>query len=399
MENAIIITLCVLLIISYLFDLTFIKTKIPSVILLLFLGWLVKQITTLLRIQIPDLSPALPILGTVGLILIVLEGSLELKLEASKAKMILSSFLGALLPMVLLIFLLAYLMSTVFGYDFWDSVLSSIPLCVISSAIAIPSVRNFPPTQKEFVIYESSFSDIIGVLIFNFFVVNRSIGIPALIEVSLQFVMMFLVSVVATFSLATLLRRIEHHVKFVPVVLLIVLIYAISKFFHLPALVFILIFGLILSNIEDFKYIKFLQRFCTFEIQSEVKKFMDLIAEGTFLVRSLFFLLFGYFIETSELVNIVTLPWALAIVLIIFLLRAVQLKILRLPLQPLIFVAPRGLITILLFLSIEPTRLVPFVNKSLVIQIIILTSLILMFGSMITKTETIEEKEVVNESI
>ncbi|MFN3270337.1 MAG: sodium:proton antiporter [Candidatus Kapaibacteriota bacterium] len=295
MENAIIITLCVLLIISYLFDLTFIKTKIPSVILLLFLGWLVKQITTLLRIQIPDLSPALPILGTVGLILIVLEGSLELKLEASKAKMILSSFLGALLPMVLLIFLLAYLMSTVFGYDFWDSVLSSIPLCVISSAIAIPSVRNFPPTQKEFVIYESSFSDIIGVLIFNFFVVNRSIGIPALIEVSLQFVMMFLVSVVATFSLATLLRRIEHHVKFVPVVLLIVLIYAISKFFHLPALVFILIFGLILSNIEDFKYIKFLQRFCTFEIQSEVKKFMDLIAEGTFLVRSLFFLLFGYF--------------------------------------------------------------------------------------------------------
>lgn len=388
-----------LLIISYLFDLTFIKTKIPSVILLLFLGWLVKQITTLLRIQIPDLSPALPILGTVGLILIVLEGSLELKLEASKAKMILSSFLGALLPVVLLIFLLAYLMSTVFGYDFWDSVLSSIPLCVISSAIAIPSVRNFPPTQKEFVIYESSFSDIIGVLIFNFFVVNRSIGIPALIEVSLQFVIMFLVSVVATFSLATLLRRIEHHVKFVPVVLLIVLIYAISKFFHLPALVFILIFGLILSNIEDFKHIKFLQRFCTFEIQSEVKKFMDLIAEGTFLVRSLFFLLFGYFIETSELVNIVTLPWALAIVLLIFLLRAVQLKILRLPLQPLLFVAPRGLITILLFLSIEPTRLVPFVNKSLVIQIIILTSLILMFGSMITKTETIEEKEVVNESI
>ncbi|ROL57295.1 sodium:proton antiporter [Bacteroidetes/Chlorobi group bacterium Naka2016] len=399
MENAIIITLCVLLIISYLFDLTFMKTKIPSVILLLFLGWLVKQITTLLRIQIPDLSPALPILGTVGLILIVLEGSLELKLESSKAKMILSSFLGALLPMVLLIFLLAYLMSTVFGYDFWDSVLSSIPLCVISSAIAIPSVRNFPPTQKEFVIYESSFSDIIGVLIFNFFVVNRSIGIPALIEVSLQFVIMFLVSVVATFSLATLLRRIEHHVKFVPVVLLIVLIYAVSKFFHLPALVFILIFGLILSNIEDFKNIKFLQRFCTFEIQSEVKKFMDLIAEGTFLVRSLFFLLFGYFIETSELVNIVTLPWALAIVLLIFLLRAVQLKILRLPLQPLIFVAPRGLITILLFLSIEPTRLVPFVNKSLVIQIIILTSLILMFGSMITKTETIEEKEVVNESI
>lgn len=75
----IIITFCVLLLIAYVFDLTASKTKVPSVILLLLLGWAVKQITVGLTIQLPDFSPVLPLLGTVGLILIVLEGSLELE--------------------------------------------------------------------------------------------------------------------------------------------------------------------------------------------------------------------------------------------------------------------------------------------------------------------------------
>ena len=79
MTTTIIITFCVLLLIAYVFDLTSSKTKIPSVILLLLLGWSVRQLTVLLDIHLPDFSPILPVLGTVGLILIVLEGSLELE--------------------------------------------------------------------------------------------------------------------------------------------------------------------------------------------------------------------------------------------------------------------------------------------------------------------------------
>jgi Kef-type K+ transport system membrane component KefB len=39
----IIISLCLLLLIAYLFDLTAARTKIPSVILLLLLGWMVRE--------------------------------------------------------------------------------------------------------------------------------------------------------------------------------------------------------------------------------------------------------------------------------------------------------------------------------------------------------------------
>jgi len=85
MTAAIIITICTLLLLAYVFDLTSAKTKVPSVILLLLLGFAMRQLTQLLEINIPSLTPLLPILGTVGLILIVLEGSLELEFNKSKA--------------------------------------------------------------------------------------------------------------------------------------------------------------------------------------------------------------------------------------------------------------------------------------------------------------------------
>src|SRR5690554_8015530 len=84
MTNTFIIAFCVLIIIAYIFDLTTSKTKIPSVILLLISGWGLQQFTDIFNINVPNLSGLLPILGTIGLIVIVLEGSLELEFNKSK---------------------------------------------------------------------------------------------------------------------------------------------------------------------------------------------------------------------------------------------------------------------------------------------------------------------------
>ncbi|MGB5158880.1 hypothetical protein [Desulfobacterium sp. N47] len=104
----IIITICALLIFAYIFDITSSKTKMPSVILLLILGWLVRQGVNLFEFSIPDLSPLLPALGTICLILIVLEGSLELELNQSKYTIIGKTSIIALLPMLFMSFCLAY---------------------------------------------------------------------------------------------------------------------------------------------------------------------------------------------------------------------------------------------------------------------------------------------------
>ncbi len=383
MTSTIIIILCTLLLIAYIFDLTASKTRIPSVILLLFLGWLVRQLAQAFDFAIPDLTVLLPLFGTIGLILIVLEGSLELELNKAKAGIIGKSTIAALLPMLALAFLLAYAFQYFqAGLSLKDALTNAVPLCVISSSIAIPSAKYLSRTNREFITYESSLSDIFGVIFFNFIALTALNQSHTIGESALQLIIMIAVSFVATILLAFILSKIDHHIKFVPIILLVLLIYAIAKYFHLPALIFILIFGLFLGNLDELKRFKWISKLKPTELNKEVHKFKELITEATFLIRTLFFLLFGYLIETAEILNTGTFLWAAVIVVAIFIIRAIQFKLSGIELFPMLFIAPRGLINILLFLSIVPAQQIPLVNKSLLVQIILLTAFVMMFGIM-----------------
>jgi len=382
MASTIIISFCTLLLIAYLFDLSAAKTKIPSVILLLLLGWLLHQLTAFLDLHLPDFSGFLPILGSIGLILIVLEGSLELNLSKSKIGLIRKSFFGALLTMFVLTIVLSFLFHYLGGYSFRSCVTNAIPFSVISSAIAIPSVRNISLSKKEFVIYESSLSDILGVVFFNFIALNLDYGFITFGKFGIQLIIIIVISFIATIGLTILLRKIEHHIKFIPIILMIILIYTLLEIYNLPSLIFILTFGLFIGNLYKFKKFKWIKKLHPEELKIEDQKFKEITVEMAFLVRALFFILFGFLLQTSEIINTDTLLLSGGIVVIIFVFRILQLKISQLPLNPLLFVAPRGLITILLFLSIVPAQRVLLVNKSLIVQVIILTALVMMFGLM-----------------
>ncbi|MBK6378458.1 MAG: sodium:proton antiporter [Chitinophagaceae bacterium] len=402
MTSAIIITICTLLLIAYIFDLTSSKTKIPSVILLLLLGWGVRQLSVALDINIPDLSRLLPIFGTIGLILIVLEGSLELELNKSKISVIKKSFIAALLPILAMSFLLAFAFQYFqTGLSLRDALTNAVPFCVISSAIAIPSVKYLSAANREFITYESSLSDIFGVIFFNFIALTELNKSHTALESGLQLLIMIGVSFFATILLAFLLSKIDHHIKFVPIVLLILLIYAIAKLYHLPALIFILIFGLFLGNLDELKRFKWINKLKPDELNVEVHKFKELITEGTFLIRTVFFLLFGYLIETAEIINSDNFLWAAGIVAVALIIRAIQFKITKIPMFPMLFIAPRGLINILLFLSIVPAQQIPLVNKSLILQVVLLSALVMMIGLVATgkKKETLTEETKTDEPV
>lgn len=380
MTGAIIITLCVLLLLSYIFDITASKTKLPSVILLLILGWAIRELTTMFHIAIPNLSPVLPLLGTIGLILIVLEGSLELEFKRSRLPIIIKSSLKAILSIVVL----SMAIGAAFYYfnhaDFRICLINAIPFAIISSAIAIPSSKNLSAENREFVIYESSISDIFGVVLFNFLLFNDNIGLNAVSSFFFQIILIILLSFLATFGLLLLLRQLKHHVKYTPIVLLIILLYTISKELHLPALIFILALGLILANIEKLAHFSIIQKLQPDILKLEVIRFKELTIEMTFLIRSLFFLLFGFLIETAKLFDPSTIIWAIGIVGMIYIVRWALLKIFNLPHHPLLYIAPRGLITILLFFSIPDIYALPLVSDSMITQVIILTALIMMLG-------------------
>ncbi len=296
-----------------------------------------------------------------------------------------------MLPLLIISFGIAYYLNYVEHLPLKLALTNAIPLGIISSAIAIPSARNLLNNQKEFITYESSLSDIFGVIFFNFITLNDNIGSQTFGIFLLELLMMLSISFVATLLLAGFLNKIKHHIKFVPMIILVLLIYSISKLFHLPALIFILIFGLFIGNIDELRHYKFIQKFHPINFRNDVHKFREITTELAFLIRALFFMLFGFLIDIKDVLNSDTILFAIAITFGIFLVRFIVLKIFKLQVNPLVFIAPRGLITILLFLSIPLTQQIEQIDKSLIIQIIILTALIMMIGLMRYKKPEIEK--------
>ena len=253
----ILFVLPLLIIFSYLFDAFSRKTKFPSVILLMFTGIVVRVISNAYGIEkLGFLDDLIPVLGTVGLILIVLEGALELEIKREKLFLILKGFLAALVLLILNIVALQWVFAHVFQMNTQLAILSAIPLAIISSAVAIPSAASFLNQDREFVVYESTFSDILGIMIFNYalrqFETDQAlIGVTPMVSLFLQIIGVIVISLAITYVLFKLLREIDHHVKFFLILALLILVYAFGKLFHLPALVTIFIFGIFLSNVKS----------------------------------------------------------------------------------------------------------------------------------------------------
>lgn len=401
MAETVIIAICVLLLISYFFDITTKYTKIPSVILLLGIGWIINQVSGLSGFNIPDLNIILPILGTLGLILIVLEGSLELELNRSKKKLVTRTLFISSASVLVMSFISAAWLYYEWDLGFRESLINVIPFCIISSSIAIPSAINLGSSKREFIIYESSLSDIVGVVFFNFATFGTAITLSGGFHFIGQFLLMIVISVVASLILAILLGKIDHHIKYGPIIISIILIYEISKIYHLPALIFILFFGLVLGNIDELRSVKFFKNVRFTRLTKEVSLFKDVVIEATFVVRSLFFLVLGFVLETDDIINVESLQWSLSIVALIFVIRYILLKITKMDIQPLVFIAPRGLITILLFLAIAPVDKIPFLNQSIIIQVILITTIVMMVGLIVSnkKDNKIEPKAKPEDSI
>jgi cell volume regulation protein A len=68
--------------------------------------------------------------------------------------------------------------------------------------------------------------------------------------------------------------------------------------------------------------------------------------------------------------------------------------ILKLPLVPLLFFFPRGLITILLFLSVPLVSRISVISEEVITMVILITIIILMIGNIFYKKEHIDDSSL-----
>jgi NhaP-type Na+/H+ or K+/H+ antiporter len=390
-----------LIIFSYLFDAFARKTKFPAVILLMFTGIVVRAITSAYGYDdLGFLDNLIPVLGTIGLILIVLEGALELEISKEKSVLILKGFFAALIILVLNIAALQWVFVQLFQMDTQLATLSAIPLAVISSAVAIPSAASLLNHDREFVVYESTFSDILGIMIFNYalrqFEAQQDlIGATPLVSLFLQILGVVVISLAITYVLYRLIRQIHHHVKFFLILALLILVYAFGKLFHLPALVTIFIFGIFLSNVKSLLP-NFLKTYLDLDqTENELHEFHILTAESTFIVRTFFFLFFGFSIQLADFNSLQPLLYGVLIIIIMMLLRYLYFTVTTFKVKPssLVYMSPRGLISILLFIQLKEVSFIDLTNSPIderVLLIVILSSMLIMLIGTLKKSESIE---------
>lgn len=375
-----------LVIFSYLFDLVASKTKLPSVLLLLILGIGLRVLVDNLKIETFDFLKILPALGTVGLIMIVFEGSLELKYDRDKNKIIKGAFLSALVILIASVSVITFIIYEITGRDLYICFTNAIPFSVVSSAIAIPSAAALSKKGKEFIIYESSFSDILGIILFNFAISNPHISTSSFTGLGLNTILIVILSAISCIVLLYIMGKIAHHIKFFLIISILILVYAIGQSYHLSALVLILSFGLFLNNADTIKYAWFRSKFIYKNLATDLTQLHQLSAESAFILRTFFFVIFGFTMNIYQLNDQIVIVNGLIMLASIFVIRVVYLKICRRENSGAeSFIAPRGLISILLYFNLPHALKIPEVGTSFLFVVVLGSSLIMSMGLLLTK--------------
>ncbi len=381
--NLLVIVGSLIVIISYLFNLVAKRYSIPSVLLLIILGVALHGLVSNTGISSPDLTPMLEVLGTVGLIMIVLEASLDLELTGGKRKLISKAFFTALVSLIICSLLVGGVMMLYLKVDLTIGLLYAVPLSIMSSAIIIPSIGSLEKERQEFMIYESTFSDIFGIMLFYFLISSLEassfgeMSLAALLNLSIT----VLVSVASSYFLIFLFQKIRTELKLFLLIAVLILLYSISKIFHLSSLLIILVFGMILSNRLLFFPGKMRKYLDEEHLKGIFVNFKMITLETSFVVRTFFFVIFGFTILLATLLNLKVWLVSLTVIGIIYGTRYLYFRIFfRKNLFPDTLLAPRGLITILLFFSIPEALVVEAFNQGILLLVILISSLTMAFA-------------------
>jgi Kef-type K+ transport system membrane component KefB len=394
--TVILILLGGIVVVSYFFSIISNYLKIPSVLLLLAAGIIIRAIADAQGWTLPIPAKAVEFLGVIGTIMIVLEAGLDLELDKKKTKLISSAFLSAFFILILSM----TAVSTVLYYWLHEPVRNcivySIPLSIMSSSIVLPSLHHLTERKKEFLVYEASLSDILGILLFNYFIGSEIVSAHAVGSFFLNILIAVIFSIIFSVLLFIILTKTNMNVKFFLVFALLIILYETGKLINLPSLIIILVFGLLMNNWHLIKLPKLDALFPAEKVKEATRLLHSITAESSFLVRTFFFLIFGYSINLSAIASSNIILIGSAIVVILFVIRFLYLRFfIKESVYPEVFFIPRGLITIMLFYKIPESYHPEKLQGGILFFIVIVTGLIMMLGMIFykkKKAEVVEEQ-------
>ncbi len=387
-----IMALCGLILISYVFSAFSHRIKVPTALLLILTGVVLHSVLKYFGVAIDIPAVVIELLGVVGLIMIVLEAGLDLRFSRKKIGLIRSALLSSLFVLLLSSVGIALVLHARLGESWLKSIVYAIPLSVVSSAVVIPSSRILKEEKREFLTYESSFSDILGILLFDYFIAKGIFTLQSLGLLAGGILVAIILSVVMSLLLLWVLTHSRVNIKFFLMFATLLILYSAGQLLHLPSLLILLIFGLLINNWRKVPGEHARTWAPNRGLGEIVEPLKSLTRESSFMVRTFFFILFGYTIDLSGALNRNVLVVGCIIVLILYVVRYAYLRLfVEKHVVPELFYAPRGLVTILLFYKIPQGLQLTQFNDGIIFFVIITTSLIMMFGSIFFTSKNVTD--------
>ena len=382
-----------IVIISYFFNVLSQKTNVPAVLMLIGLGVLLQIPAWYFNFNKDTLKPVLEVLGIVGLIMIVLEAALDLELKREKWGIIWRSFSVALMCLVLTSLGCAALFAFFGDMSRTVALIHAIPLAIISSAIVIPSVTRLDQERREFLIYESTFVDILGIMFFYLVLGNadESSSKLVILDVVTNILGTVVISILVSYALVLVFQNLTTKIKLFLLIAVLLLLYSIGKMLHLSSLLIILVFGLVLHNHGLF-FRGFMKKWLKKEsVEDVLEDFRIITMESAFVMRTFFFVIFGLSLILSSLAGVSVILYSAAVLGIIYAIRFFTVKIFaNKDINLFMYVAPRGLVTVLLFFAIPEEYAAVEFESGILLFTIIITSVI-MTVSLIKATKNKED--------
>lgn len=393
----VLIIIASVVVVSYLFSIASNYIKIPSVLLLLATGIAIRFIAGQQHWEIPLPEQLTEMLGAVGLIMIVLEAGLDLKLGKDKLPIIRSSFFSAFFIFILSLAGIATALFYLLHEPLLNCIVYAIPLSIMSSSIVIPSLHQLTNQKKEFLIYEASFSDILGILVFNYFIGDKILTLISVGAFFLNIVIAVLLSLFFSVLLFLILTKAKTTVKFFLVFALLIMLYEGGKMMGLPSLIIILVFGLLMNNWHLVNIPRIANMFPKEKVEETTHLLHSLTAESSFLIRTFFFILFGFSMDLNLIGSSQVVMIGSVIVVVLLITRFLYLRFfLKESVYPEVVFIPRGLITILLFYKIPATLELKNFNDGILFYVILVTSFIMMLGMLFYKKK---DKDIVSDEL
>jgi cell volume regulation protein A len=396
-----------LLMLAFLANRVFRVTRVPDVLVLMALGLVLGPVLGLVKPS--HLASTTNVLGTLAIILVLFEGGLELDLQRT-----LRHFAGSLVLAVLAygfsIALVGLIVHKGLGMPLTTALAVGAVLGCTSSTVVLPVLQQLGAREpvKVTLMLEASWGDVLAVLTVGLLLGVGSQGGAVARHLLLGVLTQVGVAVVFAVTSGILWSRllpVLSDARFWQVMTfsIVLVLYGGTEALGASGLIAVLTFGLTLANFPgvDPRFRALEKDSMSFQSQESLLSFHSELA---FLVRSFFFVLIGAIADLGSFRGHTLLIAGMLGAL--FVARWLALQFSRLAFQDItakerelmLWVMPRGLITVVLALQVTAARAEASFLSALAFAVILVTNIMVVVGSLRASRDAVEKPPLVQGS-